>query len=264
DSSGNSTVLTGTDGSYTFSNLPEGTYVAEFEVAGMIQKKQFVITNPNVGTALPINSKSAQNSPYNTATSTYGTDSDLDTLQSLSGLSDSTQLNYLTNDTYHMQYANLDVAQGEIYLLKFKLGTTADTNNDGSPDIDSNYHLTQGTPLPGASFNLLDSSGALVQSLTTDAYGQIHFTNVAPGNYSLVETKAPAGYELLKAPISVTVDMSKNNGTMVVYAADAPMTVLPFTGANGPMGILLIIASTLLVAAMGLVISYYYRPKRQG
>ncbi|MGY3734597.1 SpaA isopeptide-forming pilin-related protein, partial [Lactococcus hircilactis] len=264
DSSGNSTVLTGTDGSYTFSNLPEGTYVAEFEVAGMIQKKQFVITNPNVGTALPINSKSAQNSPYNTATSTYGTDSDLDTLQSLSGLSDSTQLNYLTNDTYHMQYANLGVVQGEIYLLKFKLGTTADTNNDGSPDIDSNYHLTQGTPLPGASFNLLDSSGALVQSLTTDAYGQIHFTNVAPGNYSLVETKAPAGYELLKAPISVTVDMSKNNGTTVVYAADAPMTVLPFTGANGPMGIFLIIASTLLVAAMGLVISYYYRPKRQG
>ena len=58
--------------------------------------------------------------------------------------------------------------------------------------------------------------------------------------------------------------MSKNNGTTVVYAADAPMTVLPFTGANGPMGIFLIIASTLLVAAMGLVISYYYRPKRQG
>jgi hypothetical protein len=130
---------------------------------------------------------------------------------------------------------------GDIYLLKFEAGTTSPGSN-GQPSIDGNYHLTQGNPLAGAVFNLIDSSGTVVGTATTDQYGQIHFSNVWYGNYTLVETKAPPGYELLKKPIPVTVS-SANNGVTVAFAGDNPQTVLPYTGGNGSAQVPLIVAS---------------------
>lgn len=49
-----------------------------------------------------------------------------------------------------------------------------------------------GKKLQGASFHLLGSGAEVV----TDAKGEAAFTNIAPGQYTLTETKAPKGYKL--------------------------------------------------------------------
>lgn len=97
DASGASTVLTKADGTYSFGNLPEGTYVAEFDIDGLIHKQNFMVTAMNVGDDVSINSKADQK--------TFRTDSyvtsvpDISTLPSVAG----------TDSMSHIQYVNLGV-----------------------------------------------------------------------------------------------------------------------------------------------------------
>ncbi|WP_183117397.1 MSCRAMM family protein, partial [Brochothrix thermosphacta] len=63
-----------------------------------------------------------------------------------------------------------------------------------------------GEALQGAVFELQDTDGKVLQSgLTTDASGKIAVSDLTPGNYQLVETKAPTGYELDSTPIKFEV-----------------------------------------------------------
>lgn len=152
---------------------------------------------------------------------------------------------------------------GDIYLLKFEGGTTEDTDNDGKPDIDPDYHLTKGNALAGAEFDLIDSDGKVVGHATTDKEGQIHFSNVWYGDYTLVETKAPEGYELLKEPLHVTVSKA-NDGVAVAFAADNKQTVLPKTGSDHPSQMPIIIASSLsLVGLLALGGKFLFDSKRK-
>ena len=51
------------------------------------------------------------------------------------------------------------------------------------------------SPLAGATFELLDASGNVIQKdLTTDTNGQIVVNNLTPGDYNFVETGFPVGY----------------------------------------------------------------------
>ena len=60
--------------------------------------------------------------------------------------------------------------------------------------------------LQGAVFELQDTDGKVLQSgLITDASGKIAVSDLTPGNYQLVETKAPTGYELDSTPIKFEV-----------------------------------------------------------
>ena len=51
-----------------------------------------------------------------------------------------------------------------------------------------------------------DLSGEKVSQVTTDENGEAVLYGLAYGQYYIVETKAPAGYNLLTAPIAVTID----------------------------------------------------------
>ncbi|AUX11112.1 hypothetical protein C0213_01180 [Latilactobacillus sakei] len=63
-----------------------------------------------------------------------------------------------------------------------------------------------GAVLQGAVFELQDASGKVLKSgLTTDASGKLEVTDLDPGNYQLVETKAPAGYELDATPQKIII-----------------------------------------------------------
>ncbi|WP_425304254.1 MSCRAMM family protein [Brochothrix thermosphacta] len=63
-----------------------------------------------------------------------------------------------------------------------------------------------GEALQGAVFELQDAEGKVIESgLTTDASGKIAVSDLTPGNYQLVETKAPTGYELDSTPIKFEV-----------------------------------------------------------
>ena len=74
-------------------------------------------------------------------------------------------------------------------------------------------------PLEGATFKLLGSGEA---EITTDKDGKISFTNIAPGNYRLVETEAPKGYKLKQETTNVYVD---NNGRVSISGSSAKLTV---------------------------------------
>ena len=95
-----------------------------------------------------------------------------------------------------------------------------------------------------------NGTGALVDTFTTDAAGEVSIFGLRASNwqdgaeltdpadfqnYWLLETKAPAGYELQTAPLGpVTVLFDNAQPTVVPFGAitipDAKKTVLPFTG----------------------------------
>jgi len=83
--------------------------------------------------------------------------------------------------------------------------------------------------LTGATFDLRDANGQLVQTGTTDAQGRLTFTGLVSGTYTLHEAAAPTGYQLA-ADKMVTVDAtsSKVAGIMVADVA-VPVIVVPPT-----------------------------------
>lgn len=83
--------------------------------------------------------------------------------------------------------------------------------------------------LSGATFELRDSTGKVVMTKTTDSTGIISFTNLPFGTYILVETKAPAGYELDATPITVEI----NSTTVVKKDVANSKSMLPNTGGMG-------------------------------
>ncbi|MEQ52432.1 LPXTG cell wall anchor domain-containing protein [Listeria monocytogenes] len=61
------------------------------------------------------------------------------------------------------------------------------------------------TPLANATFKLVDEDNNVTENLTTDASGKLEITDLVPGDYQLIETKAPAGYELDTVPVDVKI-----------------------------------------------------------
>lgn len=60
--------------------------------------------------------------------------------------------------------------------------------------------------LSGAAFKLVDSEGEVVkEELVTNDQGEIVVDNLLLGNYQLMETKAPTGYELDETPIDIEI-----------------------------------------------------------
>src|SRR5699024_299789 len=63
-----------------------------------------------------------------------------------------------------------------------------------------------GDLLADAEFKLVDADGEVVEeNLSTNADGEIVIDDLFLGNYQLIETKAPAGYELDETPIDVEI-----------------------------------------------------------
>lgn len=82
-----------------------------------------------------------------------------------------------------------------------------------------------GTALAGAKFELAgkNADGAAVTfGATTDADGAARFEGVPAGNYTVKETKPPAGYQLSDAVLSVTVEQDAAGRTYDLNA-DAPL-----------------------------------------
>ena len=70
----------------------------------------------------------------------------------------------------------------------------------------------RGKALAGAEFALYierENASICVGTYAVDENGMLVVTDLLPGNYKLVETKAPAGYSLLETPISFTVNDSE-------------------------------------------------------
>lgn len=67
--------------------------------------------------------------------------------------------------------------------------------------------------LAGATFTLTDSDGKVVDQQKSNAQGRLSFTEIAPGNYTLIESQAPEDYIKSDKTWNVSVD---RNGKVII------------------------------------------------
>ena len=98
-----------------------------------------------------------------------------------------------------------DQAGGEIpkYYQEI-VGLINNKYNAGSFKLTKYNEADPTQKLPNATFALKDENGKVIYR-TSNANGEVDFTNIAPGRYSLEETKAPDGYRLTNKKWLVTV-----------------------------------------------------------
>lgn len=249
DDSGNSLIKTDAAGKYIFQNLPEGEYIAEFVVGDQVVQKKFAVTTPLVGDDPTLNSKADQDT-FKTAA------------YDLPELPDLAADENLKEHVHHVTDVNIGLIRlSTIRLFKYETGTAVDANGDGKL---SDVEKASGKALADATFDLYKGNDQTekVGSATTDASGYLNFTGIQPGEYNLVETKAPAGYELIKKPIKVTI--GEGNQTIMVYQENDKTTELPQAGVNGPMVWLVGIACAFGLAGIWALYYYYDQLRKKG
>jgi len=88
-----------------------------------------------------------------------------------------------------------------------------------------------GAALAGAEYQLQDQSGEVIKTgLTTDENGKLFVDDLVEGQYVLIETKAPAGYDINKEPISFMIKNGAGTPTTDLTQADEPTVIPPKTG----------------------------------
>lgn len=100
--------------------------------------------------------------------------------------------------------------------------------------------------------------------VTTDDKGAADFKGLKDGTYYLLETEAPAGYNMLKEPVTITINGTKteNNETTIAEAqlthtehvANNTGSELPSTGGIGTT-IFYVLGSILLIGAVVLLVT---------
>lgn len=93
--------------------------------------------------------------------------------------------------------------------------------------------------------------------VTTNANGKAFFEGLADGTYYLVETKAPAGYNPLTAPVPVTVAGSSTDITKLSVTAKVENqagTLLPSTGGVGTT-VFYVLGAVLVLGAVVLLVT---------
>ncbi|MFF9564296.1 SpaA isopeptide-forming pilin-related protein [Leifsonia sp. NPDC014704] len=92
--------------------------------------------------------------------------------------------------------------------------------------------------------------------------GVFRLTNLGPGTYSLVETKAPTGFLLSKTPIPVTITAASTTVALPdVVNKQMPVPAIPFTGGLGT-DLLTFTGGGLLATVLGLVTWQYLRRRK--
>ncbi|VDG25799.1 MSCRAMM family protein [Lactiplantibacillus mudanjiangensis] len=120
------------------------------------------------------------------------------------------------------------IVKGQTANVTVNAKDTKETPTTGDVQLTKTDQATKAV-LAGAVYDLKDNTGKVVNSgLTTNAQGQLTVKDLAFGDYSFVETQAPAGYELNATPLPFTI--AKGQTAMVkVTATDAKTPVVSTT-----------------------------------
>ncbi|MDU5334685.1 SpaA isopeptide-forming pilin-related protein [Enterococcus sp.] len=260
DSTGESKVKTDSNGEYSFSNLPEGEYIAKFIVEDIVvTKKIAIVTKKKVGSDDTLNSKA---DPTTFKTDEY----DLPEIEEL-------PTKVVSGESiHHTKDVNAGLTRlSKIRLFKYEEGTVIDADNDGHLS-DAEIEASTTNALEGAEFQLykgkkddpdtIKDENKIGSPVATGSDGWLEFASLPPGFYTIVETKAPAGFELLKNPIEVEVPTY--NYIAIVHVPDKGQTKLPFTGSTKAARIILIVSACLLVIGMTGVFLHFRPIKVRG
>ncbi|EJR28740.1 SpaA isopeptide-forming pilin-related protein, partial [Bacillus cereus] len=94
--------------------------------------------------------------------------------------------------------------------------TATNSLTEGAVELIKVDDVNPDTKLSGAVFNIVDANGKIVRTdLTTNQDGKISVSNLRPGDYQFVETKAPKHYDLNKTPIPFTIEKSQSTQVSV-------------------------------------------------
>ncbi len=158
--------------------------------------------------------------------------------------------NVVINNKAYIDYENQHGTEGHKDTDDIPLTPTAGNLKVVKQDGDDNKKK-----LKGAKFELRQGN-KVVRSGTTDENGEINFKELDYGNYQLVETKAPEGYNKLRNPINITIDANNND---ITYTVDNYKSgwELPKTGGMGTLFFTLI-----GLTFMGSALFMYIRRRR--
>ena len=122
-----------------------------------------------------------------------------------------------------------DQAGGEIpKYYKEVIGLINNKYTPGSFKLTKYDETNQGKKLQNATFALKDENGKVIYR-TSDANGEVNFDNIAPGRYSLEETRAPKGYQLTNKKWQVTI---LNDGSVRIRETSVTGVSKLYTGNN--------------------------------
>lgn len=156
-------------------------------------------------------------------------------------VSEDAEANVVINNKAYINYENGHGFDGEKETDDIPVTPTAGSLTVIKKDGDSNEELN------GAKFELRQGD-VVVASGTTKDGGKIFFGELDYGDYELVETKAPTGYNLLQNPINVTINEDNSNVTIEVDNYKSGWE-LPKTGGIGT-SIFTLLGLTLMGAAL--------------
>ncbi|WP_285141968.1 SpaA isopeptide-forming pilin-related protein [Lactococcus petauri] len=260
DDKGNSLIKTDDKGFYNFSNLSEGHYIAEFEINGKLQTKEYQVTKfmADSSNSDAKNSKvKAEEDRITAQNPIKGSDwndvgarlKDLDTvIKPKDGLQELPYNNLGLNRSAHLDIFKKNILGDGLAGAKFAIyrGDLKEIPADGEQSADFIGTYTT------------DKTGNLnVEQNLFAGYDADH--NPISQTYTVFEIKAPNGYELLKTPVTFTV--KEGNQTINLQIKDDAESILPFTG--GKAGIGLLIALSLVVLGMlGLGGGLFYRHRK--
>ncbi|MEF3318615.1 SpaA isopeptide-forming pilin-related protein [Peptoniphilus grossensis] len=108
-----------------------------------------------------------------------------------------------SGDKTYKYYENVSYYKSDLRLHHIQNSAVDET--EGSPSTFTVIKVDSkdaGKRIPGATFKLI---GANEKEVVTDANGKAAFTNIAPGTYTLKETKAPTGYKLDQEDKIITI-----------------------------------------------------------
>jgi uncharacterized surface anchored protein len=162
------------------------------------------------------------------------------------------------DDVVYGTYTIEEVTPPEGYLLNDTDSLSATIVTDGqavvaSPDTMVNQHIVgsisltkndeSGGPLLGAEYTIYDESSSPVATATSDINGEVLFTDIIYGNYTIRETTPPEGYVLSSTEFSasivshgVVVDANPSVDSNRLITGDIQLIKYDETGVNGLEG----------------------------